>query len=135
MQEKGFDIPDYPDDPTNDNEREISQRYSRVLGSAVNPDLREGNSDRRSARAVKEHGKRNPHRMIQNWPEVSKTRVAHMTSGDFFGSEQSVTVTNNGLASIQFMGQDETVTVLKDNISLVADEIIDCSFLTSSILL
>ena len=127
LQEKGFDIPDYPDDPTNDNEREISQRYSRVLGSAVNPVLREGNSDRRSARAVKEHGKRNPHRMIQNWPEVSKTRVAHMTSGDFFGSEQSVTVTNNGLASIQFMGQDETVTVLKDNISLVADEIIDCS--------
>ena len=127
LQEKGFDIPDYPDDPTNDNEREISQRYSRVLGSAVNPVLREGNSDRRSARAVKEHGKRNPHRMIQNWPEVSKTRVAHMTSGDFFGSEQSVTVTNNGLASIQFVDQDETVTVLKDNISLVADEIIDCS--------
>ena len=71
LQEKGYDVPDYPDQPANDEEREIQVRYSRVLGSAVNPVIREGNSDRRSSTAVKEHGQRNPHRMMQDWPEVS----------------------------------------------------------------
>ena len=88
LRDKGYDIPDYPDDPSTDQERQVQARYGRVLGSAVNPVLRQGNSDRRSANSVKEHGKRNPHRMMRDWPEVSKTRVGHMTSGDFYGSEK-----------------------------------------------
>ena len=102
-------------------------RFSRVLGSAVNPVLREGNSDRRSATSVKEHGKRNPHQMMQDWPEVSKTRVAHMSRGDFYGSEQAVTVAGAGSAAIEFVAGDGSVTVLKANIPLLAAEIIDCS--------
>ncbi|MQF82618.1 NADP-dependent isocitrate dehydrogenase [SAR202 cluster bacterium AD-802-E10_MRT_200m] len=127
LQDKGYDIPDYPDDPSNDEQRELVQRFSRVLGSAVNPVLREGNSDRRSSTAVKEHGKRNPHQMMQDWPKVSKTRVGHMTSGDFYGSEQSVTVSADGLASIEFVSGDGRVTGLKNDIPLKANEIIDCA--------
>ena len=127
LQDKGYDIPDYPDDPANDEQRELFVRFSRVLGSAVNPVLREGNSDRRSATAVKEYGKRNPHRMMRDWPEVSKTRVAHMTSGDFFGSEQAVTIAASGSASIEFVGRDGRATVLKAGIPLLAGEIVDCS--------
>jgi len=127
LQEKGYDIPEYPDDPANDQQRELFQRFSKVLGSAVNPVLREGNSDRRSAIAVKEHGKRNPHRMMKDWPEVSKTRVAHMTSGDFYGSEQAVTVAAAGTATIEFVSRDGRSTVLKSDIPLTAGEIVDCS--------
>ena len=127
LQEKGYDIPDYPDDPANDQQREIFTRFSKVLGSAVNPVLREGNSDRRSALAVKEHGKRNPHRMMQDWPEVSKSRVAHMTSGDFYSSEQAVTIESAGSAKIEYVARDGRSTVLKAGIPLVVDEIIDCA--------
>lgn len=127
LQEKGYDIPDYPDDPANDQQRALFQRFSRVLGSAVNPVLREGNSDRRSAIAVKEHGKRNPHRMMKDWPEGSKARVAHMTSGDFYGSEQAVTVATAGTASIEFVSRDGRSTVLKSDITVTAGEIVDCS--------
>jgi isocitrate dehydrogenase len=98
-----------------------------VLGSAVNPVLREGNSDRRSATAVKEHGKRNPHRMMRDWPEVSKSRVAHMTSGDFYGSEQAVTISAAGSAVIEFVDLNGRGTVLKSDIPLTAGEIIDCA--------
>ena len=131
LQAKGYDVPDYPDEPQNDEEREIQVRYSRVLGSAVNPVIREGNSDRRSSTAVKEHGKRNPHRMMQAWPEVSKTRVAYMTDGDFFGSEQAVTTTEAGSASIEFVGNDGAVTSLKPGIPLQAGEIIDCAVMSA----
>ena len=127
LQDKGYDIPDYPDDPANDQQREIFTRFSKVLGSAVNPVLREGNSDRRSALAVKEHGKRNPHRMMQDWPEVSKSRVAHMTSGDFYGSEQAVTIEAAVSAKIEYVARDGRSTVLKAGIPLVVDEIIDCA--------
>ena len=127
LQDKGYDIPDYPDDPANDQQREIFTRFSKVLGSAVNPVLREGNSDRRSALAVKEHGKRNPHRMMQDWPEISKSRVAHMTSGDFYGSEQAVTIEAAGSAKIEYVARDGRSTVLKADIPLVVDEIIDCA--------
>ncbi len=127
LQDKGYDIPDYPDQPATDEERQVQARYSRVLGSAVNPVIREGNSDRRSATAVKEHGKRNPHRMMQDWPEVSKTRVGHMTSGDFFGSEQAVTTTKAGSATIEFVAGDGTVTEFKSGIPLQSGEIIDCA--------
>ena len=127
LQDKGYDIPDYPDDPATDEEREVRTRYSKVIGSAVNPVLRQGNSDRRSSNSVKEHGKRNPHRMMQDWPEVSKTRVGHMTSGDFYGSEQALTVSVAGSAAIEFVAPDGSTTVLKAGIPLLADEIIDCA--------
>ena len=127
LQEKGYDIPDYPDDPANDTQQAIFQRYGKVLGSAVNPVLREGNSDRRSALSVKEHGKRNPHRMMQEWPEGSKARVAHMTGGDFYGSEQAVTIEAAGSAKIEYVARDGRSTELKSGIPLVSDEIIDCA--------
>ena len=127
LQEKGYDIPDFPDVPATDEERDARARFNRVLGSAVNPVLRQGNSDRRSSNSVKEHGKRNPHRMMQDWPDVSKTRVGYMTSGDFYGSEQALTVTESGSASIEYVAPDGQVTVLKSGISLLADEIIDCA--------
>ena len=127
LQEKGYDIPDFPDVPATDEEREARTRFNRVLGSAVNPVLRQGNSDRRSSNSVKEHGKRNPHRMMQDWPDVSKTRVAFMNSGDFYGSEQALTVAEAGSASIEYVGSDGQVTVLKSGIPLLADEIIDCA--------
>ena len=127
LQDKGYDIPDYPDNPATDQERQVQTVYGRVLGSAVNPVLRQGNSDRRSSNSVKEHGKRNPHRMMQDWPDVSKTRVAHMTGGDFYGSERALTVAASGSASIEFVAPDGGVTGLKSGIPLLADEIIDCA--------
>jgi len=127
LQEKGYDIPDYPDDPATDQQRELFQRFSRVLGSAVNPVLREGNSDRRSAISVKEHGKRNPHRMMRDWPEVSKSRVAHMTSGDFYGTEQALTIAEAGTGAIEFVSRDGRTNVLKTGIPFTAGEIIDCA--------
>ena len=127
LQDKGFNVPDYPDDPATDEERDVRARYSRVIGSAVNPVLRQGNSDRRSSNSVKEHGKRNPHRMMQDWPEVSKTRVAYMESGDFYGSEKALTVGASGSATIEFVAEDGSVTALKSGIPLLASEIIDCA--------
>ena len=127
LQVKGYAIPDYPDDPATDEQRQIHARYSIVIGSAVNPVIREGNSDRRSAISVKEHGKRNPHRMMQDWPEVSKTRVGHMTSGDFYGSEQAVTTSAAGSAAIEFVTRDGRVTELKSGIPLQSGEIVDCA--------
>ena len=129
LQDKGYDIPDFPDAPSTDEEREIRARFNRVIGSAVNPVLRQGNSDRRSSNSVKEHGKRNPHRMMQDWPDVSKTRVAYMKSGDFYGSERALTVAEPGSAAIEFVAGDGSVTVLKSGIQLLADEIIDCAAL------
>ena len=127
LQEKGYDIPDFPDTPSTDEERDARARFNRVVGSAVNPVLRQGNSDRRSSNSVKEHGKRNPHRMMQDWPEVSKTRVTFMESGDFYGSEKALTVSEDGTAAIEFVAADGTVSVLKAGISLTANEIIDCA--------
>lgn len=130
LQDKGYAVPDYPDVPVTEEERGIQGRYSRVLGSAVNPVLRQGNSDRRSSNSVKEHGKRNPHRMMQDWPEVSKTRVAHMERGDFYGSEKALTVGEAGTAAIEFVGAGGEVTGLKSGIALLAGEIIDCAVMS-----
>ena len=127
LQEKGYNIPDFPDVPSTDEERDARARFNRVLGSAVNPVLRQGNSDRRSSNSVKEHGKRNPHRMMQDWPDVSNTRVAFMKSGDFYGSEKAMTVSESGSAAIEFVASDGSVSVLKSGIPLLADEIIDCA--------
>ncbi len=127
LQGKGYDIPDFPDAPATEEERDARARFSRVVGSAVNPVLRQGNSDRRSSNSVKEHGKRNPHRMMQDWPEVSNTRVSFMTDGDFYGSEKALTVTESGTAAIEFVAADGSVTSLKSGVPLTADEIIDCA--------
>ncbi len=127
LRQKGYDIPDYPENPQTEADRQLRARFARVLGSAVNPVLREGNSDRRAAAAVKEFGKKNPHRLMKQWPAVSTSRVAHMRGGDFYGSEKSITVSASTNARIEFVGDAGNITVLKEKISLLAGEVIDAA--------
>ena len=126
LQEHGYDVPEYPEEPANANEQEIQTRYARVLGSAVNPVLREGNSDRRVAAAVKEYARKHPHRMGE-WSSDSKSHVAHMTDGDFYGSEQSVEASTKGAVSIEFESDDGEHKVLRESIPLLAGEVIDAT--------
>jgi isocitrate dehydrogenase len=126
LQSKGYDVPDYPDNAGTDAEKDIRARYGRVLGSAVNPVLREGNSDRRAAGAVKQYARNNPHKMGA-WSADSKSHVASMAGGDFYGSEIATTVTAPANARIELVGTDGAVTVLKAKTPLVAGEIIDAS--------
>ncbi|MCQ4034663.1 NADP-dependent isocitrate dehydrogenase [Kaistella montana] len=126
LQKQGFAVPNYPAEPKNAEEEAIKAKYAKVLGSAVNPVLREGNSDRRAPKAVKNYAKANPHRMGV-WSADSKTKVAHMTAGDFYGTEKSVTVENDSQFKIEFFGKDGSVKVLKDLSPLKAGEIIDTS--------
>ena len=126
LQDKGYDVPDYPDNAATDAEKDIRSRYGRVLGSAVNPVLREGNSDRRAAGAVKQYARNNPHKMGA-WSADSKTHVASMSGGDFYGSEIATTVAAATNARIELVGADGTVTVLKAKTPLQAGEIIDAS--------
>ena len=129
LQNQGYKIPDYPEDPKTAVEKEIRARYGKVLGSAVNPVLREGNSDRRAAASVKQYARKHPHRMGK-WAADSKTRVAHMSNGDFYGSEKSVTVPQAVDTRIEFVGNDGKVTVLKDKLALKAGEIIDAAVMS-----
>lgn len=126
LQSKGFAVPNYPAEPKNDEEKAIKAKYAKVLGSAVNPVLREGNSDRRAPKAVKNYAKANPHKMGA-WASDSKTDVAHMTSGDFYGTETSTTVENDSKFKIVFFGNDGSEKVLKDFANLKAGEVIDSS--------
>ena len=126
LQAQGFNIPNFPEEPQNDSEKEIKSKYSKVLGSAVNPVLREGNSDRRAPKAVKNYAKQNPHKM-GTWASDSKTEVAHMTSGDFYGTETSTTVENAGKFRIVFTDNNGSTSVLKDFGALKAGEVIDSS--------
>ncbi|AFR36472.1 NADP-dependent isocitrate dehydrogenase [Riemerella anatipestifer] len=126
LQKKGFNVPNYPAEPKTEEEKEIKAKYAKVLGSAVNPVLREGNSDRRAPKAVKNYAKANPHR-IGEWKSDSKTDVAHMNQGDFYGTETSTTVEKDGKFKIVFFGNDGSEKVLKDYASLQAGEIIDSS--------
>jgi isocitrate dehydrogenase len=125
LQGKGFDIPDYPEEPSNDEERALQARFSVVLGSAVNPVLREGNSDRRPAASVKEFAQKHPHRMMKDWPDHSVTRVAHMQDNDFYGSEKSTTVEGPAEVHIEFVAAGGSATVLKKPFSLLQGEVID----------
>lgn len=126
LQDKGYDLPDYPEDPQTDEERALQKRFAKVLGSAVNPVLREGNSDRRAATSVKKFAQKKPHKMMKPWPESgSKARVAHMTAGDFYGSETSMTLAAPTTVRIEHVAADGAVTVLKDKLALQAGEIID----------
>jgi isocitrate dehydrogenase len=125
LQEKGYDIPNYPEEATTDEEKELQARFAKVLGSAVNPVLREGNSDRRAAASVKKFAQKNPHRMMKPWPEVSQCRVAHMNDGDFYGNENAITMAKADTLRIEFVGEDGKVTVLKEKLPLLEGEVLD----------
>lgn len=128
LQAAGYDIPNYPAEPKTDAEKEIKSRYAKVLGSAVNPVLREGNSDRRAPKAVKEFAKNHPHSMGA-WSSDSKSHVASMSEKDFFGSEKSVTISAATEVNIEFFAADGSSEVLKSGIKLLSGEIIDASVL------
>ncbi|MFD2907461.1 NADP-dependent isocitrate dehydrogenase [Flavobacterium ardleyense] len=129
LQSQGYNIPNYPDEATTEEEKSIKTKYAKVLGSAVNPVLREGNSDRRAPKAVKNYAKSNPHSMGA-WSADSKTEVAHMNHGDFYGSEKSVTLTEASQFVIEFTAENGTTTVLKAASPLLAGEIIDSSVMS-----
>ncbi len=141
LQEHGYAVPDNPADPQNDAEKAIKDRYAKVLGSAVNPVLREGNSDRRAPASVKNYAKKHPHSMGA-WSADSKTHVAHMSEGDFYGSEKSVTISEDTEFKIEFVAEDGSANELKSFSPLLAGEVIDtavmsqkalCRFLTEAI--
>ncbi|MDO7084630.1 NADP-dependent isocitrate dehydrogenase [Pseudocolwellia sp. AS88] len=133
LQAKGYALPEFPEDAKTDEEKAVKAAYAKVLGSAVNPVLREGNSDRRAPGSVKQFAKKNPHRMGA-WAKDSKSHVAHMTDGDFYGSEKSVTVAEATDVKIEFFGKDGSVNVLKASTPLLAGEIIDSSVMSSKAL-
>ncbi|MEU9499507.1 NADP-dependent isocitrate dehydrogenase [Streptomyces sp. NPDC048196] len=126
LQEQGYALPDYPDDPKTDEERDIRARYDKVKGSAVNPVLREGNSDRRAPASVKNYAKANPHRMGE-WTAGSKTNVAHMTNDDFRSTEKSAVVGEAGSLRIELSGDDGSTTVLRESVPVLAGEVVDAS--------
>ena len=133
LQAKGYDLPNYPADPQNEAEESIKLTYAKVLGSAVNPVLREGNSDRRAPASVKQYVRNNPHSMGA-WSKESKSHVAHMASGDFYGSEKSVTIDGATKVNIEFVAKDGEVTLLKSKLPLLDKEIIDASVMSKSAL-
>jgi len=133
LQSKGYNIPNYPSTPQNDEEKAIQARYAKVLGSAVNPVLREGNSDRRAPRSVKSYAQKHPHGMGE-WKRDSKTQVTYMQEGDFYGSEQSVTAVKATSVSIEFESASGNKKVLKSNIKLQDGEIIDAAAMSYSAL-
>ena len=133
LQAAGFDLPDYPYEVTNDDERDIQARYATAMGSAVNPVLREGNSDRRAPRAVKQFAKNNPHSMGE-WSKDSKTNVATMGSNDFFANEQSVTMGDKDTLTIRHTDADGNVTTLKESLKVLKGEIVDATFMSAKAL-
>ncbi|MFD3437328.1 NADP-dependent isocitrate dehydrogenase [Streptomyces sp. NPDC058685] len=128
LQEQGYALPDYPDDPKTDAEKDIRARYDKVKGSAVNPVLREGNSDRRAPASVKNYAKAHPHRMGA-WTPESKTNVAHMTADDFRSTEKSAVVPADGSLRIELSGDDGSTTVLRESVPVLAGEVVDASVL------
>ncbi|MCB1669895.1 MAG: NADP-dependent isocitrate dehydrogenase, partial [Pseudomonadales bacterium] len=129
LQEQGYSLPDYPEEPKTDKEKDVKARYDRIKGSAVNPVLREGNSDRRAPASVKAYARKNPHSMGA-WSKDSKSHVAHMESGDFYGSEKSVTFTDATDVKILFTGAAGQQTELKSSFPLQAGEVIDASVMS-----
>lgn len=130
---KGYAVPEFPEDPKDDKEADIKARYSKVLGSAVNPVLREGNSDRRAPKAVKNYARKHPHSMGA-WSQASRSHVAHMRGGDFYSSEKSTTIEKEGHVRIEFTDKNGAVTVLKPRIDLEAGEVIDGMFMSKKAL-
>lgn len=128
LQSKGYNIPDYPEEPKNEAEKKLKERFAKVLGSAVNPVLREGNSDRRAAASVKKFAQKHPHKMMKPWPSSgSKCRVAHMNEKDFFGSEKSMTLDKDDVVKIEFIDSKGNSNVLKENLKLLKYEVIDAA--------
>lgn len=133
LQEKGYNIPDYPEDPQNEEEKEIQSRYSSTLGSAVNPVLREGNSDRRAPAAVKEYARKNPHSMAK-WSPASRSHVSHMHGGDFYSSEKSMTMDRACDVRMDLVTKDGKTVVLKEKTALLEGEIIDSMYMSKKAL-
>jgi isocitrate dehydrogenase len=133
LQAKGYALPEYPEVATTDEQKRVKTTYDKIKGSAVNPVLREGNSDRRAAGAVKQYAKDNPHRMGA-WSADSKSTVTSMTAGDFFGNEKSVTIPAATTAKIELITADGSVTVLKDGLALLAGEVLDSTFMSAQAL-
>ena len=135
LQSEGYAIPDYPEDPQNDEEKAIKAKFDKVKGSAVNPVLRQGNSDRRASASVKQYAQKNPHRMGK-WTNDSKTHVAHMSGGDFFANEKSATITEQsaGQGRIEFVGADGSTKVLKDILTFDNGDVVDATKMSVSAL-
>ncbi|HEY9131117.1 MAG TPA: NADP-dependent isocitrate dehydrogenase [Dyella sp.] len=133
LQGQGYALPDYPDEPKDDKEKDIKTRYARVMGSAVNPVLREGNSDRRAPLSVKNYARKHPHRMGA-WAKDSKTHVAHMDGGDFYGSETSATIAQAGSLKIEWFAKDGTSRVLKEKTAVEAGEVVDAAVMSKKAL-
>ncbi|HLS31165.1 MAG TPA: NADP-dependent isocitrate dehydrogenase, partial [Flavobacteriaceae bacterium] len=133
LQSQGYNIPNYPMNPTTEEEKEIQKRYDKVKGSAVNPVLREGNSDRRAPKAVKNYAKKNPHKMGA-WTADSKSHVATMDSGDFFHNEKSTTLSKADTLKITFTDAQGNQTVLKENLKVLQDEVIDATVMNKKAL-
>ena len=134
LQDKGYALPNYPDEPANDKEKEIKSRYDKVKGSAVNPVLREGNSDRRAPKAVKNFAKKNPHPMGE-WSSDSKTHVATMSNGDFRSNEKSITLQKDDVLKIEYTSDSGEKKVLKDNLKVLNGEVVDASVMSKKALL
>lgn len=130
LKEKGYKIPDYPEEPKTEEEKSIKNRYAKILGSAVNPVLREGNADRRASASVKKFAQKYPHKMMKPWPQSgSKTRVAHMQQNDFYGTEKSTTLQKDDSVRIEFVDSSGNVVILKEKLKLLAGEVIDTSIM------
>lgn len=133
LQEQGYALPDYPENPQNDEEKDIKARYGKCVGSVVNPVLREGNSDRRAPKSVKNYAKKYPHSMGE-WSKTSKAHVATMNDGDFFHNEKATTVDSATTARIEFVGADGSTQVLKEKVAVDAGEVVDATFMSQSAL-
>jgi len=134
LQAKGYDLPEYPDDPKTDEDKEVRARYGRCIGSAVNPVLREGNSDRRAPKAVKEYARKNPHSMAE-WSQASRTHVSHMHHGDFYHGEKSMTLDRPRDVRMELITKSGQTIVLKPKVSLLDREVIDSMFMSKKALL
>lgn len=133
LQSQGYKLPDYPEVPANDVEKDAKARYDKIKGSAVNPVLREGNSDRRAPLSVKNYARKHPHKMGA-WAADSKSHIAHMSNGDFYGSEKSALIAEAGNVKIELVAQDGSVKVLKETTKVLAKELIDASVLSKNAL-
>jgi len=130
LQDKGYKIPDYPEEPKTEEDKKLKERFAKVLGSAVNPVLREGNADRRAAASVKKFAQKHPHKMMKPWPASgSKCRVAHMNQKDFYGTEKSVTLSKDDVVKIVFVDGKGNTTALKENLKLLKGEVIDVAIM------
>ncbi|HHH53960.1 MAG TPA: NADP-dependent isocitrate dehydrogenase [Bacteroidetes bacterium] len=134
LQSKGYNIPDFPEEPKTDKEKELRQRFSKLLGSAVNPVLRQGNSDRRAAESVKKFAQKYPHKMMKPWSTQSKSHVAHMNSGDFYENEKSINLDKESGFKIVFLDTNGNEIILKENLTGLKDEVLDATFMSKNAL-